>query len=158
YAVGTYLVPDLMTGAVERLQSPDGSIRTAIEIPIAILVVFALRGIVEFWMVYRLSWVGRSVVRDLRNDLFRHYLGLPVAYYDRNSSVALISRLTYNAVQVAEATSNAIVVLLRDSLTVIGGLVWMIYPQPRLTVLVMIVGPIVGLLVAAMGRALRRYS
>ena len=158
YAFGTYLVPDLMTGVGERLETPDGTIRSAIEIPLAILVVFGLRVIVEFLIVYGLSWVGRAVVRDLRSDLFRHYLGLPVAYYDTNSSGVLISKLTYNTEQVAEAASNAIVVLLRDSLTVLGALVWMIHNQPELTILVVIVGPIVGGLVAAMGRAFRRYS
>lgn len=158
YALGTYLVPDLMTGVVERLENPDGTLRRAIEIPIAILLVFALRGAIEFAIVYGLSWVGRAVVRDLRSDLFRHYLGLPAAFYDRSSSGVLISKLTYNTEQVAEAASNAIVVLLRDSLTVVGALAWMIYNQPSLTVLAVIVGPIIGVLVAAMGRAFRRYS
>jgi subfamily B ATP-binding cassette protein MsbA len=158
YAAGTYLVPDLMEGVFDRLQEPSGTVAYAVEIPLAILIVFALRGIVEFLLVYGLNWVGRSVIRDLRADLFRHYLGLPVPYYDRNSTGVLISRLTFNTEQVAEAVSNAIVVLFRDSLTIVGALAWMITRSPALTLLVVLVGPIIGLLVAAMGRAFRRFS
>jgi subfamily B ATP-binding cassette protein MsbA len=158
YAAGTFLVPDLMTEVIERLEGPDGTVRNAVEIPLAIIVVFGIRGIVEFLLVYGLNWVGRAVIRDLRTDLFAQYLALPAGYYDRNSTGTLISKLTYNTEQVAEAVSNAIVVLLRDGMVVIGALAWMIFRNPALTVLAVIVGPVVGLLVSAMGRAFRRYS
>jgi ATP-binding cassette, subfamily B, bacterial MsbA len=158
YAGITYLVPDLMTEVVERIEATGGTARSAIEIPLVILVVFAVRGVVEFLIVYGLNWVGRGVVRDLRTELFDHYLGLPARYYDRSSTGALISKLTYNTEQVGEAISNAIVVLLRDSLTIVGSLAWMIFRSPALTLLIVIVGPVVAMLVAAMGRAFRRYS
>ena len=118
YAAGTFLVPDLMTAVIERLQATGGTVQDAVEIPLAILVVFAIRGIVEFLLVYGLNWVGRAVIRDLRTDLFGHYLGLPARYYDRNSTGVLISKLTYNTEQVAEAVSSAIVVLMRDGMVV----------------------------------------
>jgi subfamily B ATP-binding cassette protein MsbA len=143
---------------IERLEGPNGTVRNAVEIPLAIIVVFGIRGIVEFLLVYGLNWVGRAVIRDLRTDLFAQYLALPAGYYDRNSTGTLISKLTYNTEQVAEAVSNAIVVLLRDGMVVIGALAWMIFRNPALTVLAVIVGPVVGLLVSVMGKAFRRYS
>jgi subfamily B ATP-binding cassette protein MsbA len=158
YAGGTFLVPDLMSEVIERLQAPDGTLRSAVEIPLAIIVLLGIRGIVEFMLVYGLNWVGRAVIHDLRTDLFAHYMGLPARYYDRNSTGVLISKLTYNTEQVAEAVSSSIVVLLRDGMVVIGALAWMIFRNPALTVLVVIVGPIIGLLIRAMGRAFRRYS
>ena len=158
YAAGTFLVPDLMSSVIERLQATGGTVRDAVEVPLAILVLFSVRGIVEFLLVYGLNWVGRAVIRDLRTDLFGHYLGLPARYYDRNSTGVLISKLTYNTEQVAEAVSTAIVVLMRDGMVVIGALAWMIVRSPALTILVVIVGPVVAVLVAVMGRAFRRYS
>jgi subfamily B ATP-binding cassette protein MsbA len=158
YALATFFVPDLMTSVVERLQAPDGTMRNALEVPLAIVLLFAVRGAVEFAMVYGLNWVGRAVVRDMRRDLFSHYLALPSRFYDRNATGVLISKLTYNTEQVGEAVSSAIVVLLRDSLTIVGALAWMIYRSPELTLLIVIVGPVIGVLVSAMGRAFRRYS
>ncbi len=91
--------------------------------------------------VYGLAWVGRSVIRDLRNEVFMRYLRLPSQYFDRNSSGVLISRLTYNTEQVAEAISNAVVILLRDTFAIIVMVVVMLSLSPKLTLLVAIVGP-----------------
>ena len=162
YAGVGALVPDLMQSVIERLESlsenPGVSWRDALAIPLVIVAALFVRGITDFLIVYGLSWVGRAVVRDVRRDLFAHYLGLPARFYDRNSTGVLISKLTYNTEQVADATSNAIVVLLRDTLTIVGAAAWMIYASPPLTLLIVVVGPIVALLVAAMSRAFRRYS
>src|SRR5690606_9665290 len=77
---------------------------------------------------------------------------------DQTSSGDLISRLTYNTEQVAEAISNAIVVLIRDSLTIVALIGMMIWLSPALTVLVAIVGPTIGVLVGYMSKAFRRHS
>ena len=78
-----------------------------------------LAAAMDFLTVYGLAWVGRSVIRDLRNDVFGHYFGCPRTTSIRSSSGVLISRLTYNTEQVAEAISNAIVILLRDTFAII---------------------------------------
>jgi subfamily B ATP-binding cassette protein MsbA len=72
----------------------------------------------DFLTVYGLSWVGRSAVRDLRTELFRHFLYLPASFYDRNATGDLVSRLTFNTEQIAEAISSAVVILVRDVLLV----------------------------------------
>ncbi|HZL94708.1 MAG TPA: lipid A export permease/ATP-binding protein MsbA, partial [Vicinamibacterales bacterium] len=105
-----------------------------------------------------LAWVGRSIIRDLRNEVFAHYLTLPAAYYDQSSSGVLISKLTYNTEQVAEAISSGILVLLRDTLAILTLLVVMVRLSPELTLLIAIVGPAIALVVGAMTRAFRRYS
>jgi len=98
------------------------------------------------------------VIRDLRSEVFGHYLGLPARFFDQGSSGVLISRLTYNTEMVAEAISNAVVIMLRDSLAVLTLLVVMIWYSPRLTLTVAVLGPVVVLVVALMSRAFRRYS
>src|SRR5690606_15704423 len=127
YAGGTGLLPLLLGDVVGQFDT--GTLVQEIEqggrfadapwmIAVAIAVVYAVRGVMDFLMVYGLGWVGRSVVRDLRTDLFSHYLLMPSSDLDQASSGDLISKLTYNTEQVAEAISNAIVVLVRDSLTI----------------------------------------
>ena len=158
YAGIAYFVPDVMRTVVEELESANRTARGALAIPLLIILALVIRGVTDFLIVYGLSWVGRAVIRDLRADLFAHYLGLPARFYDRNSTGVLLSRLTYNTEQVADATSNAIVVLLRDSLAIVGSIVWMVLNSPALTILIVVVGPLVALLVATMSRAFRRYS
>ncbi len=157
-AAGTNgVVPYLMSEVVEVLQS-DGRGGGSMLVPFLLFVTFMVRATVDFISVYGLGWLGRSVVRDLRADIFERYTELPIAYFERQSSGALVSKLTYNTEQVAEAISSAVVVAVRDSLTVlvlVGAMIWF---SPLLTAMVAVAAPIVAGLVAVMSRAFRRYG
>lgn len=131
---------------------------TLMIVPIGIIVLFAARGLGDFLSVYAPGWVGRQVIKDLRADLFRHYLDLPTRYYDQSSSAALLSRLTYNTELVSEAATNSITVLIRDSLTIVGLLVWLFYSNWRLITFALVVAPLIVFLIQVINRAFRRYS
>jgi subfamily B ATP-binding cassette protein MsbA len=127
-------------------------------VPIAIVVIFFVRGLGDYISQYAPGWVGRQVVKSLRADLFRHYLDLPSAFYDKNSSAQLLSRLTYNTELVAEATTNSVTVLIRDSLTIVALLSWACYISVRLTAVALLAAPVIALLVQVVNRAIRRYA
>ena len=156
YALLGAVVPLLMAEWLEALR--DVVAERAWQIPLLIIVLFPIRSAMDFLMVYGLAWVGRSVIRDLRGEVFGHYLALPARYFDQGSSGVLISRLTYNTEQVAEAVSTAIVIALRDSIAILALLVLMARLSPQLTLLIGVVAPVIVLVVGAMSRALRRYS
>ena len=158
YAVVGMAVPFLVGDFLNQLQDPAGGAGNPWRSPVYIVVGFPIRGAMDVLTVYGLAWVGRSVIRDLRSEVFAHYLGLPARYFDQGSSGVLISRLTYNTEMVAEAISNAVVIMLRDSLAVLTLLVVMIWYSPRLTLTVAVLGPVVVFVVALMSRAFRRYS
>jgi subfamily B ATP-binding cassette protein MsbA len=156
YALLGAIVPLLMSAWLEALR--DLVAERAWQIPLLIVVLFPIRSAMDFLMVYGLAWVGRSVIRDLRGDVFGHYLALPARFFDQGSSGVLIAKLTYNTEQVAEAASNAIVIVLRDSIAILALLVMMVRLSPQLTLLIAVVAPVIVLVVGAMSRALRRYS
>jgi len=151
-------IPLIMEQVMARLGGATETAAWAEHIPILIVIVIALRGAMDFVAVYGLTWVGRSVIRDLRAELFEKYLALPARFFDTSSSGVLLSKLTYNTEQVAEAISNAVVVVIRDSLRIIVLLGVMIYLSAQLMILVAVVAPVVALLVRQMSRAFRRYS
>jgi subfamily B ATP-binding cassette protein MsbA len=158
YALLGVTVPLLMSEWIDALRDIALGDDRAWLIPLAIVILFPIRGAMDFLMVYGLAWVGRSVIRELRGEVFGHYLQLPARYFDQGSSGALISKLTYNTEQVAEAISSAIVIALRDSIQILALLVLMIGMSPLLTVLIVVVGPVIAVVVGAMSRALRRYA
>jgi subfamily B ATP-binding cassette protein MsbA len=158
YALLGTLVPYLMSEWVDGLSDIARNPDSAWQIPLLIVALFPIRGAMDFAIVFGLAWVGRSVIRDLRNEVFGHYLELPARYFDQGSSGALISRLTYNTEQVAEAISGAVVVVLRDTIAIVALFIVLVSMSPQLTVLVVVVGPVIAWLVAAMSRAFRRYS
>ncbi len=127
-------------------------------VPLALIGIFALRGVAEFTAVYTMKYVGRMVVKELRGAMFHHLLGLPVRYYDGSSSGQLISRLSYNVEQVARAATDSVSILIRDTLTILGLLGWMFYLNWMLTLAVLIIAPMVALLVSQVTRRFRRIS
>lgn len=158
YAVANSVAPLLLGEVIARLEDTARSMADSYWIPVLIVVLAPVRGAMDLLIVYALNRVGRSVIRDLRSELFHHYLSLPAAFFDRSASGALISKVTYNTEQIAEAVSTSVVVLMRDSLTILLLFGVMIYMSVPLTLIMLIVGPAVGVLVNYMSKAFRRYS
>jgi subfamily B ATP-binding cassette protein MsbA len=132
--------------------------RTIVWVPLALVGLFILRGIGDFTQTYFMGYVGRKIVSQLRRDVFRRILTLPIDYFDRNASAALLSRLTYNTEQVGQATTDSIVVTVRNTLTIIGSIIALFWFNSRLALVALIMGPIVGGLVSTINRRFRRYS
>jgi subfamily B ATP-binding cassette protein MsbA len=120
--------------------------------------IFALRGVGTFFSQYFISYVGRQVINALRNDVFDRLMTLPSRYFDDNASGRLVSKLTFNVEQVAEASTNAITITLREGLTIVGLLGFMLYTNWKLTLVFLTVGPVIGLVVNYASKRFRRIS
>jgi subfamily B ATP-binding cassette protein MsbA len=127
-------------------------------VPLALVGLFVLRGVTGFVSRYGMSWIGRRVIQRLRHDLFHRLLHLPSQYFDRNPSGRLLSHLTFDVEQVAEATTNAVTILIRDSLTMLFLLIYMFWISPWLTLLFLIVGPVLVGLIRYVSLRFRRIS
>jgi len=126
--------------------------------PLAILAIFLVRGIASFVSTYFMSAVGRNVIKKLRRQVFDKFLHLPTAYYDQNSSGVLLSKLTFDIEQVAQATSQVITTIVRDTLTIAGLAAYMLWVNVRLSLFILVVGPIIAGLIRLVSRHFRRYS
>jgi subfamily B ATP-binding cassette protein MsbA len=127
-------------------------------LPWAIVGLFVLRGVSVFTSNYGMAWIARSVVTQLRAELFEHLLRLPVRFYDRSTSAQLVARLTYHVEQVAEAASNALTSVIKDGLTVIGLIGWLFWLNWELAGFCMVVAPIIAGVVRYVSRRFRRVS
>ena len=127
-------------------------------IPIALIVIFIGRGIGNFTQTYCMGYVGRSIVKRLRAEVFRSVLELPAAYFDRTSSGALLSKLTYNSEQVGQACTTSVVIIVRAALTVIGLLFYLFWFNWQLALISLGTGPLAAWLVSVVNRNFRRYG
>ncbi|HKX99703.1 MAG TPA: lipid A export permease/ATP-binding protein MsbA [Steroidobacteraceae bacterium] len=132
--------------------------RMLVYVPAGIIVLFLVRGVGDYLSVYAPGWVGRQVIKAIRRDVFAHYLQLPVSYFDRNGVAQLLSRLTYNIELVAEAATNAVTFIIRDTLTIAGLIGYLIYLNWKLTLFALAVAPLIIGLIRATSRLFRRYS
>ena len=127
-------------------------------LPLGIMVLFLVRGAAEFATTYSLGWIGRQVIKSVRALVFDKFLHLPTRYYDAASTGTLLSKLTFNIEQMADAASNVVTVLIRDSLTAIGLVAYMVYLSPPLSAFVFVAAPLLAVLIRVLSRMFRRYS
>src|SRR5690349_10828786 len=127
-------------------------------VPIGAPVLFLMRGVGDYASNYFPGRVGRRVIKAIRGELFRHYLMLPTRYYDREGGAHLLSRLTYNVEQVAEAVTKSITSLIRDTLTIAVLLIYIVYLNWRLAAFVLVLAPPLSWLIRNVTRSFRRYS
>lgn len=127
-------------------------------LPPLIIAIFAVRIVGSFLSDYGMAWIARSVIRDLRSQLFGQLLRLPVGYYETHSSGSLMSKMVYDVEQLAEASSSVITILIRDSLTILGLLALMMYYSVSLTLILLVATPVLALLVIYVSRRFRKLS
>jgi subfamily B ATP-binding cassette protein MsbA len=124
----------------------------------AIFVLALTRMIGSYVGVYGMEWAGRKVIADLRQELFDRYVSLPATFFDTHSSGQLISKIAYNSEQVASAATNSVVSAIRDVLLVTFLLGVMLTINARLTLVMLLLVPIIGLLVTVISRRFRKIS
>jgi subfamily B ATP-binding cassette protein MsbA len=121
-------------------------------IPYAIVLVFLVRGLGMFMGSYGSAWVGQRVVMDLRKRMFERLLTLPQRYYGDTVSGKLISKFTFDVTLVSAAVTNVVTVLVRDSITVIGLLAYLLW------LVTFVIIPPIALAVRAFSRRLRNLT
>jgi len=127
-------------------------------IPILLISLFVLRIVVNFVATYCMSWVGRTIIKELRTQMFSHLLNLPTATYDKSSSGSLLSRMTYDAEQVGRAATNAITVVIQEGLTAIGLIALMLYYSWELTLIFIVIGPFIAMIITYVSKKFRKVS
>lgn len=126
--------------------------------PLTILLLMLLRGLSQFVASYGLSWVSGQVVMTLRRRLFDHLMSLPVAFFDRQSTGSLLSRITYDSEQVANSTSEVLVTLVREGTFVIGAVGVMCYHSWHLSSIIIVVAPLVSFTIYRVSKRFRMLS
>jgi len=120
--------------------------------------VFFVRGIASFISTYILAWIGNNVIFKMRQQLFNKMLHLPVSHFDDNASGAMISKITYDTEQVSRATSQVVIVLVREGATIAYLLGIMFVTSWQLSLVFFIVGPLIGLFISVVSKRFRRIS
>ncbi|MFT4861229.1 MAG: subfamily B ATP-binding cassette protein MsbA [Pseudohongiellaceae bacterium] len=126
--------------------------------PLVLIAIVIVRGIGGFFGSYSMAFLANHVMHSLRSELIKILVRLPATYFDRNSSGKLVSKLTFDVSQVAAAASDAVAVIFREGLTVIGLLAYMLYLDWQLTLAFILVAPLVAQIVSYTSRKFRKYS
>ena len=129
-----------------------------VAVPIAAIVLSLGRALGFFAGSYFMNKVARSVVHTVRTELFGALVRAPTVHLDQFSTGELLSKVTFNVEQVSGAASDALKTLLREGLTIIALVSYMLYLNWELTAIFFVVAPAIGVVVHVVGKHFRRYS
>ena len=127
-------------------------------LPFAIIGITLIRVLANFASHYSINWVGNRVVMDLRKLMFTRLMQLPLGYFSDHASGNLISKFTYDVNQVNSAATGVITVAIKDTLTIVGLLAWLLYLNWKLTLLALTVAPLLAWFVRKFSVRMRQVS
>ena len=129
-----------------------------VAVPIAAIALAFIRAAGYFLGNYFMNIVARGVVHQLRTQVFDVLIRVPKVAIDQYSHGELVSKLTFNVEQVSGACSEALKTMLRDGLTVIALISYMLYLNWKLTLVFFAIAPAIAGVVLAVSKHFRRYS
>lgn len=113
-------------------------------LPLMLVGLLSIRAFAGFISSFAMRWVGRKVVEDLRLDAFRRLMTLPVSFFDAHSAGIVTSKVTYDTEQMSKAATSVAVTAVRDTLTIVGMVGYMLYLDWRLTMIFAVMAPLMA--------------
>lgn len=156
YAAASAAMAKAVEFVIQTVENPTEEGR--ILLPALIVALFAMRGLGGFLGGYYIAYVGRNIVHKIRTEVFDRYLSLPSRFFDSSSSGHLISRVTYNVEQVSAAATDAVTIIVREGLTVVGLFIVMVTANWKLTLIFLGIGPFIGIMVGFVSKRFRTLS
>lgn len=133
-------------------------VNAIIQVPILLALVFIGKGIGEYFSKVLGEWIANKAILDIRYEMFQKLNTLPLETYQHYSSGKLMSKLTYDVLQLGKTLSDAWIVVIRDTLIILGLLGFLFYTSWQLTLMIILIVPIVGWIIKWASKLMRNSS
>ncbi len=140
------------------VQSPGGEVKALGMICILILSFIVLKNIFLYLSIYVLTPMRNLIVNDMRTNMYKKILVLPVGYFNDQKKGDIMSRLTNDLSDVESSSINLLESLFREPVTIILFFAYMVVLSPQLTLFLILFLPIAGLIIGRIGRSLKKQS
>ncbi len=127
-------------------------------IPVAVIIIYFLRGVGMYGQEYLMNYVGESIIRRLRNSLYDHIQDLPLSFFQKERTGVLMSRITNDVNIIKTMVSTAVTGSLKDSFTIIALTMVIFYRDWKMALFAFIILPIAFFPIVEFGRRVRRIS
>ena len=149
-------VAKLLERIIEAIQNKDQSFTTLF--PLLVVVLMFFRGLGLFMGGYFTAVISRNLIFNIRQQVFAKLMRLPSQYYLDNSSGHITAKIMYNVEQLTAASSESLKTIVQQGLITIALLGYLLYTNWRLTLCILIFGPIIGLIIRKASKRMRKLS
>ena len=156
FSTGAFL--DYLNYEISSIILTEGKIQALIYICLILISAFFFRNLSRFFAMYYMANVRIGAVKGIRNDVYKKLLVLPLSFYSKHKKGDIIARVTTDVQEVEFSIMNYLEMIVRDPITIIAYLAFMISMSPKLTLFVLIILPITGFIIGQIGKSLRKQS
>ena len=125
-------------------------------VPLFVVGVFVIRGLSTFTTTYLMSAISGRLISTLRQQMFRRLLDVPLDFYRDNSTGKIINAMMLEVNQVLDLIRSVMIVVIRDSLTVIGLLSYLFWLNWKLTLVIIVLGHVIAFVIRITAQRLKR--
>lgn len=165
FAMGCMLIVAASTAASAFLVKPvlddiffNKDIKMLKLIPVAVVIIYFLRGVGYYGQEYLMNYVGQNIIRRLRNDLYDHIHDLSLSFFHKEKTGVLMSRITNDVNIIKAMVSTAVTGALKDGFTIVGLAIVIFYRDWKLALYALIILPLAFFPIVEFGRRVRRVS
>jgi subfamily B ATP-binding cassette protein MsbA len=127
-------------------------------LPFVIVMLYLFRGAASFGQDYLMNYVGHSIIKRLRDELYSRLQMLPLSFFHKHETGVLMARIINDVNIVKGMVSNAVTGILKDSFTILGLLCVLFYRDWKLALVAITVFPLAVVPIVRFGRRTRRFS
>jgi subfamily B ATP-binding cassette protein MsbA len=128
------------------------------QVPVFLVGLAIVRSMAQFLSSYLLTRVINSVLLKLREQMFQSLLHASTTFFQKNSASNLINAVVFEVSNVLTLMGGMLISLVRDSLTVIGLMGYLVYLNWKLTLIVLVIFPIIAYTMSKINRRLRSLN
>lgn len=158
FSLSTDALLNFLNYHISQVIMSEGKMQALVYICAVILSAFFFRNLARFFAMYFMANVRIGAVRGMRDDIFSKMLILPLSFYSKNRKGDIIARITSDVQEIEHSIMNYLEMIVRDPVTIIAYLVFMISLSPKLSLFVLIILPVTGIIIGQIGKTLRRQS
>lgn len=130
----------------------------AIWVPIIMVAVFTMRGTFDYISNYQMANIGIRVVRQLRDDLYRHLVRLSNDFYSRGRTGDFLSRILNDVGSIQGAVTDVVVDIVKQPMVILFNIPWILIWGGKDAVYAIMVFPLVAIPIVFLGKSLRRTT
>ena len=143
---------------ITQQMDAHGALHVLMIISIAGAVMFFFKNLFRYLAVYVLAYLRTGIIKDLRNDIHKKVLNLNISFFSDKRKGDIMARITSDVNDIQGSFLSSIEMLIREPFMIIASFGLMLYMSPQLTVFVIVLLPISGYIISAIGNSLKKKS
>ena len=136
----------------------SGEMNTLVIMIALVISTFLLKNLFGYLAMFFITFLRNGVLKDLRNDLYRKTVDLPVSFYSEKRKGDTIARISSDVLEIQHSFLSILELIVREPLMILFTIIFMLIISVKLTIFVFIFIPVSGFIISRIGKSLKRHS